>query len=75
MRVSAAGVACLITLHDPSGRLITFDTHQISAVQPTEEIARHVAPGTKSIIYVGGKNFGVTETREEIKEMIEDCPE
>jgi hypothetical protein len=65
----------LITLHDPSGRLITFDSRQISAVQPTEELSRHVAPGTKSIIYVAGKAFGVTEDREQIKAMIEECQE
>jgi hypothetical protein len=66
---------CLITLHDPSGRLLTFDTRQIAVVQPADEIRHHLAQGTNAVVYLAGKSFAVAETREQIKEMIEECQE
>jgi hypothetical protein len=71
--VIVLAAACLITLHDPAGRELTVERAHIALVQPAEEVKHHLAPGTNAVIYLQGKNFGVRETREQVKDMMEDC--
>jgi hypothetical protein len=65
---------CLITFHSPDGQLLTVEAKHVIAVRPAPS-SEHVAAGTKSILYVGGQKFGITETPAEAEIMINDCPE
>lgn len=65
---------CLIALHGPDGGVLQVEANSIYAIRNiTENIQEHVAKGTKTVIYVGGKVFGVTETPQEIAELTERC--
>jgi hypothetical protein len=67
-------LSCLVTFHAPNDGLITIETHQIAMVRSAEELAgQHLAAGTNSVIYLAGHKVGVTETREKVEELIENC--
>jgi hypothetical protein len=67
-------LACLILIHPPDGAPLRIDISHIIAVRPvpmgSEE---HFARGTKSILYVTGQKFGITETPEQVELLIRDC--
>jgi uncharacterized protein YlzI (FlbEa/FlbD family) len=69
--VLAAG--CFITLHGPNGKdEMHVDAASIFIVRAvTPGIEHHIAPGTKTILYVNGHKFGVSETVEQVEDMIE----
>ena len=73
MKLPWALLPCLIVLHSPEGSEVDFDTRHISAFRSSASMAEHLAKGTKSVIFVGGKGFAVTETVEEISEKINNC--
>ena len=67
-------VVCLVTLHAPNGALLTIDTHGFVMALDVEDLpSQHVATGTKSIVYMSGHKIGVTETREQVEQLIENC--
>ena len=66
-------VCCLIILHSPDEREMRIESTHIDILRPADVVQQHVAPGTKTIIYVGGQRFGVVESDEEIDTLIKDC--
>jgi hypothetical protein len=50
-----------------------IESTHIDILRPADAVQQHVAPGTKTIIYVGGQRFGVAESDEEIDTLIKDC--
>ena len=64
---------CLIILHSPDNRELRIETQHISVVRPSDAAQQSLAPGTKSVLYVGGQKFGVVETPNEIEAIIRDC--
>jgi hypothetical protein len=73
--IMAAG--CFITLHGPNGKdVMHIDASSIFIVRPnTPDIEPHIAHGIKTIVYVSGHRFGVSESFEEIEDMISKCEE
>jgi len=74
MRSKIAGwLLCLAIFHSPEGRELRIETQHIAAVRPADAVQQNVAPGTKSILYVGSQKFGVIESLAEIDTIIKDC--
>jgi hypothetical protein len=67
-------VLCLVIFHAPDGSSVSVEKQHIAAIRPiTEAIKEHLAPGTKSLLYVGAHKIGITETLEEAETMLEGC--
>ena len=66
---------CFIIVHGPNGKdELHVDASSIFIVRPTtKDIEPHIAAGTKTILYIGGQKFGISETPEEVEAMIRDC--
>ena len=64
---------CLIVVHSPDGSELRIDTNHILAVRPAAGVSEHVAKGTNTLIYTGGKVFGVTEGFDDAINQIEQC--
>lgn len=65
---------CLIVLHSPDGGTLQVEASSVYAMRAaTGNVQEHVAKGTNTILYVGGKVFGVTETPQEIAALMESC--
>lgn len=65
---------CLIVLHSPDGGTLQIESNSIYAVRDASgAVAEHLAKGTHTVLYVGSKVFGVTETPEQIAELTERC--
>ena len=74
MRGKIAGsILCLVVFHSPDNRELRIETQHIAAVRPADAAQQSLAPGTKSVLYVGGQKFGVVETPNEIEAIIRDC--
>ena len=65
--------SCLIILHSPDNRELRLETSHIAAVRPADAAQQSLAPGTKSVIYIGGQKFGVLESPGQIDSIIKDC--
>ena len=64
----------MAVFHTPDGGLLSVETTHITALRPASSgIKEHVAPGTNTILYVGAKTWGITETIEQAKEAVRDC--
>lgn len=75
-RVAAIVLACLAIFHTPDGKMLSVDTRHIVALRTVPENYKgHLAPGTKSILYVSGQNFGIIESEQEAKDAIDNCVE
>ena len=66
-------IICMAIFHTPDGQLLTVDTRHITALRPAENIKEHLTPGTKTILYVTTKTFGVRENIEEAQDAIHNC--
>ena len=72
MKLRLLILPCLAVFHTPDGREIKIDTN-VTAVRPVEHLHGHLAKGTGSVIYIGGEQFGVTETLEEVASILKNC--
>ena len=66
-------LSCLAIFHAPDGKELRIDTAHVTAIRSAEAVKHHLTPGTNTIIYVTGQNFGVTETPEVVEDLIENC--
>jgi hypothetical protein len=66
------GLCCLAIFHRPDGQEIRIDTH-ITAFQPAHGFSEHLAAGIKTVIFSGGKSFGVIETPDQVERIVRDC--
>jgi hypothetical protein len=73
VRYAVILVACLAIFHSPDGRELRIETQHIAIVRPADAIQQNVAPGTKSILYVGGQKLGIVETPDEASVIMRDC--
>lgn len=74
MRHLAEALACLVVFHAPDGSLVSVEKAHISALRPVSEaVKEHLAPGTKTLVYVGQHKFGITESLDEAETMLEQC--
>jgi hypothetical protein len=62
----ALPLACLVVFHSPDGKELRIETQYILAVRTAHGVREQVAPGTRTILYLAGKTFGVVETPEEV---------
>jgi hypothetical protein len=70
---AAAAVACLIVLHSPDGEELAIDTRQILMLRPTVHIKEHLAPGTKTLVYLTAQKIGVKEEPHEVEYLTKIC--
>ena len=68
-----APLLCLAVFHSPDGRELRIETQHIAIVRPADAVQQNVAPGTKSILYVGGQKLGVVESPDETAVILRDC--
>ena len=68
-----APLLCLVVFHSPDGRELRIETQHIAIVRPADAVQQNVAPGTKSILYVGSQKLGVVESIDEIGTLMRDC--
>ena len=66
-------LTCMAIFHSPEGRELRVETAHIAAVRPSDAAQAQLAPGTKSILYVGSQKFGIIETPVEVDTIIKDC--
>jgi hypothetical protein len=66
-------LCCLIILHTPDGEEIAVDTRQILMLRPTIGIREHLAPGSKTLIYVSGQKIAVKEMPHEVEYLTKIC--
>jgi hypothetical protein len=66
-------VLCLAIFHSPDGRELRIESQHIAAVRPADAAQQSLAPGTKSVLYVGGQKFGVVESPVEVDGIVKDC--
>jgi hypothetical protein len=67
--------ACVLALHSPDGSdFFVLRADIIRVVRPVAGYREHVAPGTGSILYLGGpRGFAVSEAPAQIMQMVRDC--
>jgi hypothetical protein len=63
----------LAIFHSPDGRELRIETQHIAIVRPADAVQQNVAPGTKSILYVGGQKLGIVESPDEAAVILRDC--
>jgi len=68
-----APLLCLAVFHSPDGRELRIETQHIAIVRPADAVQQNVAPGTKSILYVGSQKLGVVESSDEVSTIMKDC--
>jgi hypothetical protein len=74
MKRPAVGIAlCLAIFHSPDGRELRIETQHIAVIRPADAVQEHVAPGTKTILYVGSQKMGVVEPPDQVQTIIQDC--
>lgn len=73
MRGIVLAAACMAILHTPEGHELRIEIQHIEAVRPVEHLRGHVAHETGSVVYLSSKNFGVTETVEQVQNAIRNC--
>jgi hypothetical protein len=73
VRYAVIVVSCLAIFHSPDGRELRIETQHIAVVRPADAIQQNVAPGTKSILYVGSQKLGVIESADEASIIMRDC--
>jgi hypothetical protein len=66
-------IACMAVFHSPEGRELRIETQHLQVVRPADAAQGQLAPGTKSILYVGSQKFGIVETPSQVVEIIRDC--
>jgi hypothetical protein len=66
-------LACMAVFHTPDGGELRIDVRHIAAVRPAASLKTHLAPGTRSVVYVTTNNFGVVETVEQAQWAIHHC--
>ena len=70
-------VCCLLVFHSPDGSGLLVQSDAILAVRPVARAhVPHVAPGVRSIVYLGGSGsggFGVVEDAREVERQIKEC--
>jgi hypothetical protein len=66
-------IVCLAIFHSPDGRELRIETQHIAIVRPADAVQQNVAPGTKSILYVGSQKLGVVEGPDEATMIMRDC--
>jgi hypothetical protein len=64
---------CLIVLHTPDGEEIAIDTRQILMLRPAYAIQGHLAPGSKTLVYVSGQKVAVKEEPHEVEYLTKIC--
>lgn len=65
---------CLVIFHAPDGSQVSVESQHVAAVRPvTDAIKEHLAPGTKSILYVGAHKIGIVEDFDKAEAMLEGC--
>jgi hypothetical protein len=65
---------CLLHLHAPDGSDVYVERQNIAVVRPvTPTIAKQVAHGSRSIIYSAGGRYGVTETPQQMAQLVKQC--
>lgn len=70
----AALLACLVVFHAPDGSLVSVESQHVAAVRPvTDNVKEHLAPGTKSVLYVGSHKIGIIEDFDHAESMLENC--
>lgn len=70
----AIGLLCLVVFHAPDGSLVSVESQHVAAVRPvTDAIKEHLAPGTKSILYVGAHKIGIIENFDDAEAKLENC--
>jgi hypothetical protein len=60
-------------LHTPDGEEIAVDTRQILMLRPTTHIREHLAPLTKTLIYMTAQKVAVKEEPHEVEYLIKIC--
>ena len=73
LRKIAMPLVCLAIFHSPDGRELRIETQHISIVRPADAVQQNVAPGTKSILYVGSQKLGIVESPDEAAIIMRDC--
>ena len=70
-----AALLCMAILHTPDGQQFRADVNHIGAVRPAEHHTAqgHIVEGTKSLVYVDGKAWGVVENLEQVQSAIHNC--
>lgn len=66
-------LVCLIIVHTPDGKELRLAVEHVSAIRPAEGLHEHVAKGTNSIVFSGGKGYGVIETPAEVAKQLDHC--
>lgn len=66
---------CLLLLHSPDGSVLAVEGMALQVIHDVERYQGHIAKGTRSIVYVGGRAFGVRESREEVTRLRTECDE
>lgn len=65
--------SCLVIFHSPDGAQLIVDTFHIGSLRPAHSIKEHVAHGTNTLLFVDGKNVGITEDIGVAERLIKDC--
>jgi hypothetical protein len=73
VRYAVIVVACLAIFHSPDGRELRIETQHIAIVRPADAVQQNLAPGTRSILFVGSQKLGVTESPDETTMIMRDC--
>ena len=70
-----ATLLCLVVVHTPDGEQLRIDSRSVMALRASTGVEHHLAKGTKTILYLTGKNFGLVETPDEVVDRINHCKE
>ena len=71
-------LACLLVFHAPDGSELWVESEVVKVIRPVGVAHReHVAPGTRSVLYLAGvrqAGWGVVESAAEVRRMVMGCP-